>query len=78
MGFSRPEYWSGQPIPSPGDLPNQGIRPGSLALQAESLPWKRPQPPVYISYHKLGPELAGFLISASSIFNMAGLNSLKF
>ena len=38
MGFSRQEYWSGLPIPSPGDLPNPGIKPGSPALQADSLP----------------------------------------
>ena len=37
MEFSRPEYWSGLPIPSPGDLPNPGIEPGSPALQADSL-----------------------------------------
>ena len=38
MEFSRPEYWSGQPFPSPGDLPNPGIELRSLALQADSLP----------------------------------------
>jgi len=38
MEFSRSEYWSGQPFPSPGDLPNPGIEPMSLALQADSLP----------------------------------------
>ena len=38
MEFSRPEYWSGQPFPSPGDLPNPGIDPKSPALQADSLP----------------------------------------
>ena len=38
MGFSRQEYWSGLPFPSPGDLPNPGIKPGSPALQADSLP----------------------------------------
>ena len=32
MGFSRQEYWSGLPLPSPGDLPNSGIEPGSPAL----------------------------------------------
>ena len=37
MGFSRPEYWSGQPFPSPGDLPNPGIEPRSPALQVDSL-----------------------------------------
>ena len=36
MGFSRQEYWSGLPFPSPGDLPNPGIKPGSPALQASS------------------------------------------
>ena len=38
MGFSRHEYWSGLPFPSPGDLPDPGIEPGSPALQADSLP----------------------------------------
>ena len=38
MGFSRQEYWSGLPYPSPGDLPDPGIEPGSPALQADSLP----------------------------------------
>ena len=37
MEFSRPEYWSGQPFPSPGDLPNPGIELRSPALQADSL-----------------------------------------
>ena len=32
MGFSRYEFWSGLPFPSPGDLPNPGIEPGSPAL----------------------------------------------
>ena len=36
--FSRPEYWSRRPFPSPGDLPNPGIKPRSPALQADSLP----------------------------------------
>ena len=38
MGFSRQECWSGLPFPSPGDLPNPGIEPGSPALQADTLP----------------------------------------
>ena len=37
-GFSRQVYWSGLPFPSPGDLSNPGIEPGSSALQADSLP----------------------------------------
>ena len=38
MGFSREEYWSELPFPSPGDLPDLGIEPSSPALQADSLP----------------------------------------
>ena len=38
MGFSRQEYWSGLPFPSPGDLPDPGIEPWSPSLQADSLP----------------------------------------
>ena len=37
MGFSRQKYWSELPFPSPEDLPNPGIEPGSPALQADSL-----------------------------------------
>ena len=37
MGFSRQEYWSGLPFPSPGDLPDPGIEPGSPASQADTL-----------------------------------------
>ena len=38
MGFSRQEYWSGLPFPSPGDLPNLGIEPESPVLQTDTLP----------------------------------------
>ena len=38
MGFSRQEYWSGLQFPSPGDLSDPGIEPGSPALQADALP----------------------------------------
>ena len=38
MGFSRQEYWSGLPFPSPGDLPDPGIKPRSPAFQADALP----------------------------------------
>ena len=38
LGFFRQEYWSGQLFPSPGDLPNPGIQPGSCALQVDFLP----------------------------------------
>ena len=42
VGFSRQEYWSGLPFPSPGDLPDPGIKPKSPALQADSLLSKPP------------------------------------
>ena len=37
VGFSRQEYWSGLLFPSPGDLPDPGIEPGSPALEADAL-----------------------------------------
>ena len=37
MGFSRQEYWSGVPFPSPGGLPDPGIEPRSPTLEAEAL-----------------------------------------
>ena len=38
MGFSRQEYWSGLPFPSPGDLSDPEIKPASSVLQVDSLP----------------------------------------
>ena len=45
MEFPRPEYWSGQPCPSLGDLPNPGIEPRSTSLQAASSPAESPGKP---------------------------------
>ena len=45
MGFSRQEYWSGSPFPSPGDLPDPGIEPRSPALQADALTSESPGKP---------------------------------
>ena len=42
MGFSRQEYLSGLPFPSPGELPDPGIEPGSPALETEALPSEPP------------------------------------
>ena len=50
MEFSRQEYWSGEPFPCPGDLPNPGIKPGSLAFQADSLPSEPPGKPQITIY----------------------------
>ena len=46
MGFSRQECWSGLPFPSPGDLPDPGIEPGSPALWADALPSEPPGKPI--------------------------------
>ena len=45
MKFSRQEYWSGLPYPSPGDLPDPGIEPMFPALQADTLPSEPPGKP---------------------------------
>ena len=46
MRFSRQEYWSGWPFPSPGELPDPVIEPGSPALQEDSLPSEPPGKPI--------------------------------
>ena len=46
MGFSRQEYWSGLPFPSPGHLPDSGIEPRSPVLQADALPSEPPGKPI--------------------------------
>ena len=46
MAFSRQEYWSGLPFPSPGDLPKPGIKPGSPALLTDALPSEPPGKPL--------------------------------
>ena len=50
MGFSRKEYCSGLPLPSPGDLPNPGVKPGSPALQTDTLPSEPPGKPIIEAY----------------------------
>jgi len=45
MEFPRREYWSGLPFPSAEDLRDPGIVPGSLALQADSIPKEPPEKP---------------------------------
>ena len=55
-GFSRQEYWRGLPFPSPGDLPDPGIEPGSPALSADALPSK---PPGEVSREPPGKALRG-------------------
>ena len=69
-GFSRPEYSSGRPFPSPGHLPNSGIELRSPALQADSLPCESPgKPPIYIYMHThIYMCIPTIFISEKSIF----------
>ena len=56
MGFSRQEYWSGLPFPSPGDLPNPGIEPGSPEFQADALTSEPPSLPKLMSIESVMPS----------------------
>ena len=49
MAFSRQKYWSVWSFPSPGDLPDSGIKSGSPVLQADSLPFELPGKPLTAS-----------------------------
>ena len=57
MEFSRPEYQSGYPFPSPGDLPNLGIKPRFPTLQADSLPADPQEKPKNTGVGSLFPSL---------------------
>ena len=50
MGFPRQEYWSGFPFPSPGDIPDPGIKPVSPALAGGSFTSKLPEKPLTIAH----------------------------
>ena len=56
-GFSRQEYWSGLPCPSPGDLLNPGIEPRSPSLKADSLPCEPPGKPIPALRNNLEKDL---------------------
>ena len=70
MGFSRQEYWSWLPFPSPGDLPDPRIEPGSPAFQADSLPTWLPDNTycvIFKSHHKSNVLcIRSFVLSLSS------------
>ena len=51
VGFSRQDYWSGLPFPSPGDSPNPEIKPRSPALQTGALPSEPPGKPKFYKYY---------------------------
>ena len=61
MGFSRQEYWSRLPFPSPGDHPNQGSEPRSPTLQADSLPSEPPGKPCNVQHDKYNYHIPGMV-----------------
>ena len=63
MGFSRQEYWSGLPFPSPGDLPHPGIKPGSPVFEGRFLTTEPP----WIAFFPKTPDL--FLMSSHVLKN---------
>ena len=72
MEFSRQEYWSGLPFPSPGELPDPGIKPRSPALQADALPSELPE---YIKQNaRLDEAQAGIKIAGRNINNVRYAN----
>ena len=66
MEFSRQEYWSGLPFPSPGDLPDPGIKPKSPTLQADALPSEPPGKPKNIGVGSLSLLQGIFLTQESN------------
>ena len=72
MGFSRQEDWSGLPLPSPGDLLDPGIEPGSPALQADAL---QSEPPG--RFQALGSNLNPNLYNTSALCTTVPLPKLS-
>ena len=80
-GFSRHEYWSGLPFPSPGDLPDPGIEPRSPALEAEALTSEPPGKPSFLIffYNMVYPrrlDIVPCAISRTLLFIHSKCNSL--
>ena len=74
MGFSRQEYWSRLPFPSPGDLPGPGNKLVSPALQVDSLPLELPEKPLLstvrmLKWLKVSSALFEHLLSNNAFYN---------
>ena len=84
MGFSRQEYWSGLPFPSPGDLPHPGNEPRSPVLQADFLLYETPGKPWYkteiypahtgglVCLSETAPQPAGIGVSRAELVYVGG------
>ena len=81
MGFSRQEYWSGLPFPSPGDLPDPGIKPASPALQVDSYQLSYEASPSSVRSLKKQESskknIYFFFIEHAKVFDCVGLNKLE-
>ena len=79
-GFSRQNYWSGLLCPSPVDLPNPGIEPGSPALQEDSLPAELPGKPSINLYSSLilSSHMHNILFNPLAIFTYCIFHSKNF
>ena len=66
MELSRREYWSGSPFPSPGDLPEPGIKHGFPALQTDSLPTESPEKPLWVELCPLQNSYVEVITSSTS------------
>ena len=81
MGFSRQECWSGLPFPSPGDLPDPGLEPGSPALQADALPSEPPgklKENMNVEQDLLSPFKNILFITSVTLMTSQGTKSRKF
>ena len=72
MEFSKKEYWSGLPFPSPGDLSDPGIKPRSPALQADALPSELPgklqHPYSTVTFDDIWFNISNFAIRGKSLW----------
>ena len=76
MGFSRQKFWSGLPFPSPGDLSDPGIKPGSPALQADFLPSQPPGKPKVLLYMHYFLPLPCDMAQSSTVTGKKGQTNL--
>jgi len=68
MGFSRQEYWSGVPLPSPGDLPDPRIEPRSPSFQADTLTSEPPGNPT-AGHHTEETRIERNNVHRSTVYN---------
>ena len=78
MGFSRQEYWSGLPFPSPGDLPDPRMEPGFPALEADALTSEPPGKPIHLLISsKSQGRVKCFILSFDVKLNAISENNLS-